>query len=62
MLIMAPTESTTINSSNQLSSESKGDNKLEEASPETDPSTAKILQFIVSRSDKLTDSFTEEHL
>ena len=59
---MAPTESTTTSSSNQPSSESKGDNKLEEAPPETDPSTVKILQSTVSGSDELTDPSTDEYL
>jgi hypothetical protein len=59
---MAPTESTTTSSSNQPSSESKGDNKLEEAPPETDPSTVEILQSTVSGSDELTDPSTDEHL
>ena len=40
---MAPIESTIISSSNQLLSESKGDDKLEEALPETDPSVTKLL-------------------
>jgi hypothetical protein len=52
---MALTESTTTSSSNQPSSESKGDDKLEEAPPETDPSTAEILQSAVSGSDKLAE-------
>jgi hypothetical protein len=59
---MALIESTTTSSSNQLSSESKGDNKLEEAPPEIDPSTVKILQSTVSGSDELTDPSTDEHL
>ncbi len=59
---MAPTESTTTSSSNQLSSESKGDDKLEEAPPKTDPSTAEILQSTVSGSDELIDPSTNENL
>ncbi len=59
---MAPTESTTTNSPNHSSSESKGDDKLEEAPPKTDPSTAEILQSTVSGSDELIDPCTDEHL
>jgi hypothetical protein len=40
---MALTESTITSSSNQPLSESKGDDKLEEAPPETDLSTTEIL-------------------
>jgi hypothetical protein len=59
---MALIESIIISSSNHLSSESKGNNKLEEAPPKIDPSTTKILQSTVSGSDELTDPSTHEHL
>jgi hypothetical protein len=59
---MALIESTITSSSNQLSSESKGNNKLKEAPPETDLSTTEILQSTVSGSDKLTDPSIEEYL
>jgi len=59
---MAPTESIIISSSNQSSSESKGEDKLKEAPPEIDPSTVKILQSTVSGLDELIDPSTDEYL
>jgi hypothetical protein len=62
---MAPTESTPPSSPNQSLFEpksSKGDDKPEEAQPETDPSTTEHLQSTVGGSDELTDPSTEKHL
>jgi hypothetical protein len=59
---MTPTESTTPNSPNQPSSESKGDNKPKEAEPKTDPSTAEALRHTVATSDDITDPSTAKHL
>lgn len=62
---MAPRESTPPSSQNQSSFEPKspkGDDKPEEAQPETDPSTAEHLQYTVDGSNELTDPPTNENL